>query len=168
MSKRLYSHRRAGLLGSVIVALALAGSSYAYFSSHGLGHGSAAADSVQPLTVSPGAPSQELYPGGASDVALTLSNPNKSQLTVPALALDTSQGSGGFGVDQAHADAGCSAAAAQLGFDIQTINETVPARTGPVDGTLDLDLTQALSMGAGATDACQGASFTVYLKVATS
>jgi hypothetical protein len=167
MSKRLRSHRRAGLVVGAVVALALAAGSFAYLSSVGRGSGGTATDTVQPITISPGTPSQQLYPGGSSDVALTLANPNTAQLVIPALAVDPGQGTNGFAVDAAHASLGCSAADAQLAFAPQSVDATVPARVGATDGSIVLDLQQALTMGVGAADACQGASFTVYLKVAS-
>ena len=39
----------------------------------------------------------------------------------------------------------------------------VPAKVGAVNGTLLVTLSNALSMAASAADACQGATFTVYL-----
>ena len=59
---------------------------------------------------------------------------------------------------------GCSVAT--LSYTTQTnggAGWTVPARVGIVDGTLAITLSNALSMGAGAASACQGATFTVYL-----
>ena len=167
MSKRHRNHRRAGLVVSAIVALAVAGGSFAYFSSTGSGSGGTATETVKPITITPGTPSQQLYPGGSSDVALTLSNPNMAQLVIPALAVDPGQGTDGFAVDAVHASAGCSVAAAQLSFAPQSVDATVPAQVAGTDGSVVLDLQHALTMGAGAADACQGASFTVYLKVAS-
>ena len=39
----------------------------------------------------------------------------------------------------------------------------VPKKVGAVDGTLSVTLTNALAMGIGAANACQGASVTIYL-----
>jgi hypothetical protein len=93
---------------------------------------------------------------------LSVSNPNAASVFVASMALDVSGGTGGFAVDTAHP--GCALAA--LSFTSQTnagAGWTVPAKSGGVDGTLPVTLTNALSMDVSADNACQGASFTVYL-----
>jgi hypothetical protein len=140
---------------AVVAAISAAGA-VAYFTAPGSG-GSAGnvAVSLQAVTLSGGTASSQLYPGGSADVAVTVSNPNSSPVRIGSLQLDTTQGSGGFAVDGAHS--GCSTSALQLAA--QTGPWTVPA-----NGSLPIDLANAISMGAGAANACQGASFTVYLK----
>jgi hypothetical protein len=39
----------------------------------------------------------------------------------------------------------------------------VPAKSGAVNGVLPITLTSALAMSLSAVNACQGATFTVYL-----
>jgi hypothetical protein len=81
-------------------------------------------------------------------------NPNLFAVRLGSLSLDTAQGTGGFAVAGA---AGCTVALATLTFTTQTAGWTVSG-----NGTLPITLTDALAMGTGATNACQGASFTVY------
>jgi hypothetical protein len=103
-----------------------------------------------------------LFPGGVTNVVLTVSNPNPYSVRIGSLALDTGQGTGGFAVDAGHA--GC--AVSTLTFTTQTnggAGWTVTGRLGAVDGTLSVNLPNALAMGSGAANACQGASYTVYL-----
>ena len=114
---------------------------------------------TSPLTLSPATPSAQLYPGGQATVVLTVTNPNAAQIRVGSLALDTSQGTGGFAVDGAHSGCGL----APLSFTTQTNGGA--GWTLPASGVLPVTLTNALSMGTGAANACQGAAFTVYLKV---
>ena len=151
------------LVAPVVVALIVAVGAVAYFTPRGAGTGSAATATAQQVTISAGAPSAALVPGGSGDVALSISNPNPIHVHVGSVQLDTSQGTGGFSVDGGHS--GCSVST--LSYTSQNnggAGWTVPAKVGAVNGTLALDLSGALSMGTGAANACQGASFTVYLK----
>jgi len=147
-----------------LVALAVpAGIAYAYWTSGATGGGAGSTGTLSALSLTPGTPSSGLYPGGQSSVVLTASNPNFEVTQIGSLALDTSQGTGGFTVDGAHA--GCGVAT--LSYTTQSNGGSgwsVPARVGVVNGTLAITLTNALSMGATAASACQGATFTVYLR----
>ncbi|GAA4731980.1 hypothetical protein GCM10023350_14190 [Nocardioides endophyticus] len=109
------------------------------------------------MTLSPATPSAALFPGGQASVALTITNPNLASVRVGSLALDTSRGSGGFAVDGAHA--GCVLSA--LSFATHT--NAGAGWTVAGSGSLSVTLTNALSMTASAANACQGATFTVYL-----
>ena len=88
---------------------------------------------------------------------LTITNPNVVDIRVGSLALDTSQGTGGFAVDGGHS--GCGLAV--LSFTTQTNAGAGWTVTG--SGNLSVTVTNALSMTTAAANACQGASFTVYL-----
>ena len=76
--------------------------------------------------------------------------------------LDITQGASGFGVDAAHAAASCGTGS--LSFTTQT--NAGAGWTIPAHGSLPITLANALSMNINAVNACQGASFTVYLKAA--
>lgn len=149
------------LLAGVIGA-ALGGVASAYWTGSGGGSGSATTGTTVALTLTPGTPAAALYPGGQADVVLTASNPNPSPVFITSLALDSAQGTGGFAVDAGHS--GCAMSA--LSVTTQTnagAGWTVPAKAGGVDGTLPVTLTNALSMDAGAANACQGGLFAVYV-----
>ena len=94
-------------------------------------------------------------------MVLTITNPNAAQIRVGSLALDTSQGTGGFAVDGGHSGCGL----ATLSFATQTNGGA--GWTVPGSGVLPVTLTNALSMGTGAANACQGATFSVYLTAAS-
>jgi hypothetical protein len=111
------------------------------------------------VTLSPATPSAALYPGTTSSVKLTVSNPNLSEVRIGSLALDASQGTLGFAVDGNHS--GCTLST--LSFTTQTTGWTVPAKVGGTAGSLTVTLPNALAMSTSAANACQGASFTVYL-----
>jgi hypothetical protein len=154
------SNRRKNALRLAVLGLFLAGASgaRAYFTHPSTGNGPASVATAAAVTIAPATPTAGLYPGGSADVALTISNPNPFQVRVGSLVLDTSRGNGGFEVDAGHS--GCSAP--QLSF---------PANSGggtgwyvPANGSIELDLAAAISMGMGADDGCQGATFTVYLE----
>jgi hypothetical protein len=154
---------RAALRVAVLVAaLAAASTAFAYFTTTGSGSGSAPVATAQTITLSPGTPTAALYPGGSGDVALSVDNPNPVSVRVGSLSLSTGQGTAGFAVDSGHS--ACSTAA--LSFTTQTnggAGWSVPPKVGGVDGSLAIDLTGALAMSASAANACQGATFTVYL-----
>jgi hypothetical protein len=144
------------LLGCAL--LGIAGTAVAMWTAGGTGTGYADTDTAEEVTITPGTTTGQLYPGGTADVKLSISNPNAFAVTVPSLSLDTGQGSGGFAVDGGHS--GCTPLSI-LGFATQTnggAGWTLAAGTTPVT------LTGALSMNASAANACQGATFTVYVQ----
>ncbi len=148
----------------VVTALtvAVAGSALAYWPGRGGGTGSGATGTALPLTLTPGTADTQLYPGAQSSVKLVISNSNPASVPVGSLALATGQGTGGFAVDAAHS----ACALATLSYTTQTNagnGWTVPARVGSTDGSLSITLTTALAMSTSAANACQSATFTVYL-----
>jgi hypothetical protein len=155
---------RAAAAATVLVTFVVAGGiALAYWRAAGTGTGSTTTGSAAPVALSPAAPSGTVYPGGRADIALTVTNPNPSIVTIRSLALDTAQGNQGFGVDAAHL--GCSVTA--LTVTTQTdagAGWSIPAKIGPAAGSLTISLPNALGMDADAANACQGAAFTVYLK----
>jgi len=152
-------------LAAAVLGLALpGGAAVAFWTSSGAGPGTAATGTALPLTITAGTAVAGLHPGGTSSAALVLSNPNTFPVQVPSLVLDTTQGSGGFAVDAAHSGCGLGT----LSFTTQTnggAGWTVPARVGVTNGQLTLGLTGAVAMGLSAADACQGAAFTVFVRV---
>ncbi len=156
--------RRRGLVVSALLALptlALIGTASAYFGGSGGGAGTASTGSVQGVTLSPASVSSQIYPGAQSAVAVSVTNPNPGLVRVLSLALDTTQGTGGFAVDALHS--GCSVAS--LSYTPQ--NNGGSGWSIPGGGSSSLTLANALSMSAGAASACQGAAFTVYLRAGT-
>ena len=151
-------------VGAALLLVVLLGSTgWSYWSAGGTGSGSGTTTaSVQSLTLSPAVPTAQLYPGGRSSVAVTVNNPNSVPLRIGSLSLDTSQGTAGFAVDAAHSSCGVSS----LSFVTQTNGGA--GWNVPGNGSLSLSLTNALGMSVDAANACQGASFTVYLKAGAS
>jgi hypothetical protein len=141
----------------VVVVLAGSALAYAAWTVSGSGQGSATASSAANLTFSAASPSSSLFPGGSSDVATTVNNPNPFPVHITSIGSDLGQGTAGFSVDGGHS--GCNLGSLSLssqtnggsGWDV------------PANGSLAIDLTGGLSMSGAAVDACQGASFTVFL-----
>lgn len=158
--------RQPRILALIGLVLALgivgAGTAYAFWTSTGGGGGAGSTATAADLVLTPGAPTASLYPGGQTTVVLTITNSNSTIIHINSLSLNTSQGTGGFAVDGAHS--GCSVAA--LSYTAQTnggAGWNIPAKAGVVNGTLAVTLTNALAMSVSAANACQGATFTVYL-----
>lgn len=158
--------RRLAILGTAavlaLVVVPVGGIAVAYWGGTGGGTGTSSTGTVVAVSLTAGTPTAGLRPGGTADIVLTASNPNTSPVRISSLALDTTRGTGGFAVDAGHS--GCSVAA--LSYTTQTNGGsgwTIPARVGLVNGTLGVTLTNALGMSSAAANACQGATFTVYL-----
>lgn len=144
-----------------VAAAVVSGGALAFWSASGGGSGSGSAGTPDPVTITPGVPTQLLYPGGSADVALSMANGNPSAVFIGSLELDTAQGAGGFAVDSGHS-----------GCDVGALSYATQSNGGagwsvPASSTLDLDLAGAVTLGTGALSACQGATFTVYLKAVT-
>jgi hypothetical protein len=150
---------RRTIIPAVVAVLAVAGAAVAYWGSTGGVSAAATSATTSALTLSPATPAAQLYPGGQAAVMLTVTNPNSVSITVESLVRDTTQGSNGFGVDGAHS--GCDLGA--LSFTTQTNGGA--GWTVAANGSLAITLSGALSMTTSAANACQGAAFTVYLKV---
>jgi hypothetical protein len=157
--RRLFATRKRRLLVGIAATLLIAGGAAAYFTSSGHGSGTAVAASVQAVTFTPAIASSGLYPGTSGDVALTVSNPNGASVRIPSLLLDTSQGTGGFAVDNGHS--GCSVSALSFNAANATTGWTVPANAS----AYAIDIGNGVTLATSAANACQGATFTVYLKV---
>lgn len=160
MATRMRS--RAFLLVGLVAAMVIGGgTANAVWAPNGAG---TASTGTLIISLSPGTPSSSIYPGGQANVVLTATNPNPEVVKIGSLALDTSQGTGGFAVDASHV--GCAVAALTFATQNNAGNGwNVPAKSGTVNGTLAITLTNALSMAGTAANACQGAIFTVYLVV---
>lgn len=159
------SKRRLTFFGALAVALMAAVAAVAYFTTIGSGSGSAQTGTAQSVTISAGVtPTVPLFPGGSGDVTVSISNPNPTDVHIQSLLLDTSQGTSGFSVDSGHS--GC--VLSTLSFTTQTnggVGWTVVKKVGATNGVLSLDLLSAVAMTNAAVNACQSATFTVFLKV---
>jgi hypothetical protein len=115
----------------------------------GSGSGQAQAGSAASMTISAGTPSSSLYPNASADVAATINNPNSYKVHVSSISL------GAVTVDTGHS-----------GCNVTSVSVTSPQTTGwdvAANGSLNVDLANAISMDNTANDSCQGATFTVAL-----
>lgn len=156
-------------LGTVAVTLFLAASgsaALAYWRAGGSGTGAGLTGTTTALSLSTGTAAPGLYPGTSVTVSITVTNPNTAPVRISSLALDTTQGTGGFAVDAGHG--GCALSA--LSFATQTnagAGWNVPAKVGSTNGSLAISLPTSLALATTAANACQGATFTAYLKAAS-
>jgi hypothetical protein len=157
--------RRLALVALVafVGVLLLNGGAQAFWSAGGSGAGNGSTTgTVQAVTITPGTISGGLQPDSTRDVVLTVSNPNTATVSVRSLSVDTSQGTGGYSVDAGHP--GCNVNALSLASQNNGGSGwTIPKKIGSVNGTLSVTLTDALTMSATAANACQGATFTVFV-----
>lgn len=142
-----------------VLTVTATGVAFAYVTGSGSGSGSAATGTTKPLVVNPGTAAADLYPGGVSAVEIAVTNPNVFTVNANSLALDITRGIGGFTVDAVHAACDVSS----LSFTNQTIGGVGMAI--PPGGPWAYSVASSLRMDQNAPSACQGATFTVYLKV---
>jgi hypothetical protein len=144
-----------------IAVLAIAGSvvavAVAAWTTGGSGSGQAQAGTATSMTISAGTPSSSLYPTASADVAATVSNPNPYKVHVSSIAL------GAVSVDAGHSSCNTSSVSVTSPQTNSGSGWDVPAKSGGVNGSLNVDLTNAISMDNTANDSCQGAVFTVAL-----
>lgn len=151
--------RSVRLAALLVLVVAFAGSAAAFLTSTGVGVGSSSvAATTDPVTISAATPAAKLYPGASSDVALHLANPNGSAAHIGSLVLDVSQGVNGFEVDSDHA--GCDTSA--LAYTSQ--GNGGDGYTVAAHGSVDVHLADSVTMDGAAANACQGATFSIYLK----
>jgi hypothetical protein len=151
------------LIALAILAGAAAGA-LAYWNGSGTGTATTVLANTQTLGFEPGVPTAQLYPGGNTGVAIIAVNPNPYFVEIGTMSLDTEEGVP-FEVDAGHS--GCNLAA--LSFVPQNNGGAgweVPPRAGTTDGRLTINMESALVMSTSASDACQGATFTVHLEAA--
>ena len=110
----------AGLIAASAVSVA-----QAYVVSGGTGSGTGATDTISAITLSAAEASDELYPGQTARVSLTATNTNAARVFISSLTLDTTQGTGGFGL--ASGGAGCPLSA----FSFTTQNNGGGRLDGP-------------------------------------
>ena len=140
--------RRSSAVAAATVGLLGLSVAFAAWTSTGEGSGTADATTAKPLTVTV-QNVNGLFPTGSVDVPFTVSNPNPYDVTLNNVTLKS------VAVDAAHS--GC-ATSVVTGPDL-SLNAVAAKNNGPA---VSRDFT--VSMSNAATDACQGATFTLTLK----
>jgi hypothetical protein len=141
----------------IVIAASAVAVAIAAWTTGGSGSGQAQAGSAASMTISAGTPASSLYPNASADVAATISNPNPYKVHVSSISL------GALTLDAGHS--GCNTTSVSV-TSPQTNGTTgwdVPAKSGGVNGSLNVDLANAIAMDNTANDSCQGATFTVAL-----
>jgi hypothetical protein len=160
------SHRRrrrlslrgvAAMLG-VLLVIAAAGISYAFFTSSGSGSASAQNATLKSVILAAaGTPGSPLLPGGSGDVVFSLTNPNGYAVDLVNVTLN-----GSITPDASHGTCGTT-----NGDPVVTLS--VPPSDLPTSiaagATTVIHLDGAAQMDLAATNDCQGASFIVPLTV---
>lgn len=144
--------RRRFVPTTLLAVLLASGTAFAWFTASGIGNGSAAATTMETVTVAAlvagDIPSSTLYPGGpAADVVLRVTNPNAFSVSVHSIT-----GSGTITADAGHA----------------TCTTTGVAFTAPVNPNITLPpgasvvhLPDAATMSTASLSSCQGAAFRI-------
>ena len=151
--------RKKKLTAAVVLVLAgsIVGVAFAAWTSGGSGSAQAQAGSAASLTVSAGTPGSSLYPTASADVAAAIGNPNPYKVHVSSIAL------GAVTVDAGHSSCNTSSVTVTTLETNSGSGWDVPAKVGAVNGSLNVDLANAISMSNAANDSCQGATFSVAL-----
>jgi hypothetical protein len=158
-------HRARILKIAAPIVLALCAVAVAYWTGTGTGSATTTLGNPLAVTLSPGTPDTQLSPDAAAAVATVASNPNPYAVQINSISLDTGQGTSGFGVDAGHS--GCDLSTLEFQSPVNgSPGWTVPAMVGSTPGSLLIEM-DGLTMSADASNACQGASFTVYLVAVT-
>ena len=140
--------RRSAVVGGTAAALFGIGVAVAAWTNYGEGSGSVTADQAKPLTVTVTDVSG-LFPTGSVDVPFTVTNTNDYDVTLSKAELKD------VDVDDAHS---ACATSVVTGSDV-ALSDVV------ADGATSGSQNFTLAMSNDATDACQGAVFTVTLGV---
>jgi hypothetical protein len=148
---------------AVALALAFASVALAYWSGIGSGTTSTRLADALELTLSPATPDDPIAPGDRANVSVVVHNPNAFKAHVGSFVLDADHGPP-FTVDPGHG--GCVVSGGVLSFTEQTNGAAgwdIPPKVGSDDGSIVVQLRDALAMSVAAADACQGATFTITL-----
>ncbi|KIC69429.1 hypothetical protein [Pseudarthrobacter phenanthrenivorans] len=143
---------KAAALAGILLA-AGAGTAYAYWAAAGAGAGTAAAGTMQAVTVDAlvagDSPRTALVPGGTADVVLRLTNPNPYSVQVYSVTAN-----GPATADTAHS--GCTTTGVSFTGPAAPLS---PATFIPANSSTLLTLPGSAAMDTTSLAACQGATF---------
>jgi hypothetical protein len=164
------SHRRprrhAARLAAGAAALAVlagAGVAYAAWTASGTGTAGAKATTFQPLTVSAGATTALLYPGGSADAVVSITNPNPFPVKITQIGQDTTPGKY-VSSDQGASCTDASGSTHPTGVTLTTATGT-PLASVPANSSAPVTLTGKVTMSAASDNGCQGATFAIPVTV---
>ena len=151
--------RRGKVILSIAAAAAVivnAGVAWAYWKLDGAGTAAAVAGSAVGLQLhgrSDG--SKPLYPGGTTDLTVTVINNNDFPVKITSVAA----GAGDVTADAAHRDGGCRTTGVVVSSDVLDVAWEVPENTTDV-----FTVPGGLMMTNSSDSACQGATFTIPVR----
>jgi hypothetical protein len=152
---RTVDRRSKVVLGIAATAFILvnAGVAYAFWKLSGTGTGSARAGSAIELNLSGVSDdSKPLYPGGTSNLTVTVANDNAFPITVTTL----SPGKGKASADESHRRSGCTNTGVVVTKEVNEVSWKVPKNSVGV-----FRLADGIRMTNHSDTACQGATFTI-------
>jgi hypothetical protein len=149
--------KRMVLVLTLLIGGSAIGVAIAAWTTGGSGSGQASAGTAASMTISAGTPSSSLYPTASAAIAAVVSNPNPYKVHVSSISL------GAVTVDAGHSSCNTGSVSVTSPQDNGGSGWDVAAKSGSVNGSLNVDLANAISMSNAANDSCQGATFTVAL-----
>jgi hypothetical protein len=157
--------KRALVVGTALAVAGVAGAAYASWTASGNGFGAAQADTAKDLVVTGTSADQTpLFPGGTGDAVITIANPNRYAVDITSVKWNLSDGvqttsAGTCGNNGVYfGDYGTSATG--NGGLISGLDLKVGA-----GATETFTLSNAVKMLDSVGDECQGATFSMKLKV---
>jgi hypothetical protein len=152
-------NRRTKVILAVCAVAAVAvnaGAAWAYWRITGSGTGSAKAGSAFELTLKGKSDDNKpLYPGGTSNLTVTVTNENNFPIEITAVAA----GAGKPTADEAHREGGCQTTGVVVSQDVHRVSWIVQRNTIGV-----FTLSDGIKMTNQSDSTCQGATFTIPLK----
>lgn len=158
MTKRRLDRRGRVILSVAALAAVLvnAGAAWAYWMLNGEGTGVAVAGTTVELKLTGRSDdSRPLYPGGTTNLTVTVANQNDFPIRITSV----SPGSSPVTADPAHRDAGCRTTGVVVSDDVMAVSWEVPKNTVGVFTVPD-----GVRMTNSSDSACQGATFTIPVR----
>jgi hypothetical protein len=158
MTKRRLDRRGKVILSVAAAAAVLvnAGAAWAYWMLDGEGSGVAVAGTAVELKLTGKSDdSRPLYPGGTTNLTVTVTNQNDFPIKITSVA----PGENAVTADAAHRDAGCRTTGVVVAQDVIAVSWEVPKNTIGVFTVPD-----GVRMTNSSDTACQGATFTIPVR----
>lgn len=150
------TRRRRWLVLSVAASIgvsALAFGAAAYWTNSGTGTSTGRVAGMTGATLSVSTEATALYPGGAADLTISVTNPNAFSVVLSAVAVDPASA------------ISSSAGGCDGPTYVSIVPGTLPTTVIAANATQPFVLTDAARLSVSAVQACQGATFTIPLAV---
>jgi hypothetical protein len=145
------SVKRAVIVGTALAVTVGAGAAYAAWTANGTGSATATAGNSQGVTGTAVTVDGLLYPGGKTDAKISITNPNQFPVMVTQIAPNgTVTVVGGT----------CTAVNSAVALATKSLNQYIGA-----GASVEVTLTDAVTMGDSSDNACQNAEFTFPVSI---